>query len=318
MSRLLVTGLTGFVGETLRQYLPQTLRAGRFELCAPPPDFDITQPGSADDLVAGAKPDLVIHLASQSHVPTSFIDPAGTLAVNVNGTANLLLALTKTDFKGRMLYVGSADIYGLVSVSDLPVNETYLPTPRNPYAVSKAAAEMLCRQWHITNGLDVVIARPFNHTGPGQHPGYALSGFARDIAAIAQGIKPPRIEVGDIQVTRDFSDARDVIDAYFVLLAQGRAGEAYNVCSGREYRLADLLQQMLQLAGVEAEIALDPQRLRPSEHRRIYGDHSKITAHTGWQPTRSIEDILHSLLDYWAAYWLNRSAPAAPALRQGV
>lgn len=150
-------------------------------------------------------------------------------------------------------------LWPCLSVSDLPVNETCLPTPRNPHAVSKAAAEMLCRQWRITNGLDVVIARPFNPTGPGQHPGYALSGFARDIAALARHLKPPRIEVGDIQITRDFSDA------------------------------------------------LDPQRLRPtgSWHRRIYGDHSKITAHTGWQPTRSIEDTLHSLLDYWTGYSLN-------------
>lgn len=318
MSRLLITGLTGFVGETLCRYLPQSSYAGTYELCAPPPGFDITLPESVESFVTKANPDCVIHLAARSHVPTSFSDPAGTLAVNVIGTANLLQALVKTGFRGRMLYVGSADVYGLAEVSDLPVAETRTPMPRNPYAVSKAAAEMLCRQWHITHGLDVIIARPFNHTGPGQRPEYVLSGFAHDISAIAHGLRPARIEVGNIEVTRDFSDVRDVIDAYLTLLERGVPGEAYNVCSGREYLVADLLRQMLQQSGVEAEIVVDPQRLRPAEQRRMRGDHSKITAHAGWQPTRLIDDTLQDLLGYWSAYWRDQSVERRPARHPGV
>lgn len=318
MPRLLITGLTGFVGETLRCYLPQTAHAGAFELCAPPPGFDITLPEAVESLVARTSPDCVIHLAARSHVPTSFSDPAGTLAVNAIGTANLLHALVESGFRGRMLYVGSADVYGLAEIADLPVAETHPSMPRNPYAVSKAAAEMLCRQWHITHGLDVIIARPFNHTGPGQRPEYVLSGFAHDISAIAYGLRPACIEVGDIEVTRDFSDVRDVIDAYLALLEKGKPGEAYNVCSGHEYRLADLLRQMLRLSGVEAKIVTDPQRLRPAEQRRMRGDHSKITADTGWQPTRPIEDTLHGLLDYWSAHWQDQPAGKRPARHPGV
>lgn len=299
MSKLLVTGSKGFVGSALRHHLADSPWGERISLCEPGPDFDITIPDAAYELVNTARPDWVLHLAAQSHVPTSFSDPSSTFGVNLIGTLNLLQALSRTDFSGRLLYVSSADIYGQVDAADLPILETQAPAPRSPYAVSKAATEMLCWQWWLTYGLDIVIARPFNHVGPGQSSDFALSGFARSIAAIALGHQEARILTGDINVTRDFTDVRDIIEAYLALFERGRPGEVYNVCSNHEHRLSDILRNMLDRAGVQAEILADPSRMRPVDQRRVYGDHGKLTAHTGWQPRIPIGETLESLINHW-------------------
>src|SRR5690606_26917153 len=183
-ARLLVTGHRGFVGQTLQQWLPQSRWAGQFELLLPDGRVDVRDRGTISQWVKQTQPDSVLHLAAQSFVPAAFADPARTLDVNLLGTLNLLQALHENGFKGRFLYVSSADVYGAVPEHDLPVDEDRLPMPRNPYAVSKASAELLCRQWHFAHGLDTCIARPFNHTGPGQDPRFVLSGFAQRIAQI--------------------------------------------------------------------------------------------------------------------------------------
>lgn len=245
------------------------------------------------------QPDWVVHLAAQSHVPSSWADPAATFQINVGGTATLLKVLTETGFKGRLLYVSSADVYGSVPAQLLPLSEDVPAEPRNPYAASKLAAEMLCRQWARAQPLDIVIARPFNHTGPGQRPDFALPAFARDIAAIKQGRQPATIMAGDLGVTRDFLDVRDVVAAYVALLDKGRSGEIYNVCSGRESNLSEALQALIALSGVRAEITADPSRMRPSEQRRMCGSHDKLTAATGWQPAIPLRETLGDLLDFW-------------------
>lgn len=249
--------------------------------------------------IAAHQPDWIIHLAAQSHVPSAWADPAGTLGVNAGGTANLLKAMGDAGFTGRLLYISSADIYGAVAQARLPVTEDVPAAPRNPYATSKVAGEELCRQWARTRPLDVVIARPFNHTGAGQRPDFALPAFAREIAAIKLGRQPPRVLTGDLDVTRDFLDVRDVIAAYLALLDGGAAGETYNVCSGREVRLGDALSMLIRMAGVQVEIVSDPARLRPAEQRRMCGSHARITGATGWQPTFALSDTLSQLLDYW-------------------
>jgi len=245
------------------------------------------------------QPDWIIHLAAQSHVPSSWSDPAATLHLNVGGTATLLKVLTEADFRGRLLYVSSADVYGAVPTELLPVSEAVPAEPRNPYAVSKVAAEALCQQWARTQPLDIVIARPFNHTGPGQRPDFALPAFARDLAGIRLGQQPGRIMAGDLGVTRDFLDVRDVVAAYLALLDSGRRGEIYNVCSGRECNLGEALQQLIEIAGVHAEVVNDPARMRPSEQRRMRGSHDKLTLETGWKPQIALRDTLAALLDFW-------------------
>ena len=297
--RLLVTGSTGFVGQALLKWLPESPWGQRFEIIDTPAGFDLRDMKQVEGLLAQARADCVLHLAAQSFVPASFKDPAQTLAVNLGGTLNLLQALSASDFKGRLLYVSSADIYGAVDAAELPVTEARMPVPRNPYAVSKASAELLCRQWHFTEGLDVLIARPFNHTGPGQDARFVLSGFAQTIAQILAGKAPPRFETGNLDVTRDFSDVRDVLDAYMALFDSGHAGEIYNVCSGVERNVGDLLRRMLQRAGVQAEIVTDTARLRPNEQVRMVGSSSKLREHTGWQPRCDFDVTLADMVAWW-------------------
>ncbi len=299
--RLLVTGNTGFVGQALASWLPTSPWAQRFEMVVPPVGFDLRDPAQVAACIAGAQADCVLHLAAQSFVPASFKNPAATLAVNVGGTLNLLQALGAAAFKGRFLYVSSADVYGAVESGSLPVTEKHMPVPRNPYAVSKAAAELLCQQWHLTEGMDVLIARPFNHTGPGQDARFVLPGFAQRIAQILAGTAEPRFETGNLEVTRDFCDVRDVMDAYMMLLDSGHAGEIYNVCSGVERKVGDLLRGMLARAGIDASIVIDPARLRPNEQVRMVGSSAKLHEHTGWKPHCDFDATLTDMVAWWQA-----------------
>ncbi|MCK9510246.1 MAG: GDP-mannose 4,6-dehydratase [Pigmentiphaga sp.] len=297
--RLLVTGASGFVGQALRRRWPGSPWERDYEWVEPGLPLDLRVPEQVDSLVAAARPDAVLHLAAQSFVPASFADPAGTLAVNLNGTLHLLQALARHRFAGRLLYVSSADIYGAAGADELPLAEARAPAPRNPYAVSKAAAEMLCRQWHFSEGLDVVVARPFNHVGVGQAPRFVLSGFARQIARIRLGLEPPRLITGSLDVSRDFSSVDSVLEAYAALFHKGVPGQTYNVCSGREQYLGDLLGRMLELAQVEAAQTLDPALVRPSEQRRVCGDASRLRQDTGWQPEPSLDPTIQAMLDWW-------------------
>lgn len=296
--KLLATGHRGFVGTVLGQFLQARPEHG-VSWCALDEEPNVLDADHLRRTIAAHQPDWIIHLAAQSHVPSAWADPAGTMGVNAGGTANLLKAMTDAGFPGRLLYVSSADIYGAVPEGLLPVTEEAPVAPRNPYATSKVAGEELCRQWARTRPLDVVIARPFNHTGAGQRPDFALPAFAREVAAIKLGRQAPRVLTGDLDVTRDFLDVRDVVAAYLALLASGTSGETYNVCSGREVHVGEVLGMLTRMAGVQAEIVTDPARLRPAEQRRMCGSHARITAATGWKPTIELRDTLNGLLDYW-------------------
>jgi GDP-4-dehydro-6-deoxy-D-mannose reductase len=198
-----------------------------------------------------------------------------------------------------MLFVGSGDTYGQVSEAALPVREDHPLRPRNPYAVSKVAAEALCYQWSQTSGFEIVMVRPFNHIGPGQSPRFAIADFAKQVMEIRLGRRAPVLQVGDIDVTRDFTDVRDVVRAYGMLLEQGRNGGIYNVCSGREYRVRDLLRQLITLAGVEAMIEQDPARLRRAEQRRMVASFETLHRDIGWQPLIPMKESLQDLLNDW-------------------
>ncbi len=181
-----MTGRHGFVGGTLVNLLASEPSPRRWQVCDITPDFDLRSEASTAALVAAARPDVVIHLAAQSFVPDSFKDPSATLDVNLMGTLRLLQALRQQKFSGRILYVSTGDVYGLVPEDSLPIDERRLPAPRNPYAVSKLAAEALCFQWSVTEGMDIVIARSFNHIGPGQSKRFVISDFAYQLAEIAE------------------------------------------------------------------------------------------------------------------------------------
>ncbi|HEY3461304.1 MAG TPA: GDP-mannose 4,6-dehydratase [Casimicrobiaceae bacterium] len=299
MKRLLVTGVHGFVGRTLARMLESEPRLAGWRLLDAPPTADLRDPDDAALLVGRHSPDAVIHLAAQSWVPDAFRDPAQTLATNVLGTLHLMQALQAASFRGRVVYVGTGDVYGLVPEDALPVSEAFVPVPRNPYAVSKLAAEALCRQWTITESMDIVLARPFNHIGPGQSERFVVSDFARQVAEIRCGLHEPIVHAGDIDVTRDFTDVRDVVHAYFMLLASGATGETYNVCSGRERSIRGILDRLAEIAGVAITVETEAARLRKAEQRRMCGDATKIRAATGWEATTPLDASLAQMLEHW-------------------
>lgn len=297
MKRLLVTGLDGFVGQHVRQAVEGS-RDGRFRLTVPRDAIQLTEPGTIEKAVRDARPECVLHLAAQSFIPQSIKDPRATYDVNFFGTLNLLEALKSSGFGGRVLYVGSADVYGAVDEKDLPVVETHPLRPRTPYGVSKAAAELLCYQWTQDHGLDIVMTRPFNHIGPGQAEQFVVPDFAKQITEIKLGRREAVIKVGAIDVTRDFTDVRDVVQAYLALIERGEAGEAYNVCSGHEYRIRDVLDELIQLAGIECKIVVDDHRLRAAERQRNRGSFEKLAKCTGWAPRIPLTESLRDVLAY--------------------
>jgi GDP-4-dehydro-6-deoxy-D-mannose reductase len=299
--RVFVTGRSGFVGKHLQSLIsPASTSAEWAALVAPIHRVDLFDRENLREAIRAARPDRVVHLAAQSFVPESFRDPKATLEVNFLGTLALLQALEASTFSGRMLYVGSGDEYGLVDEADLPVQELQPLRPRNPYAVSKVAAEALCYQWSQTARFEIIMVRPFNHIGPGQSPRFVVSDFARQLGRVRAGQQPPVLEVGDIDVTRDFTDVRDVVRAYLLLLeSPGINGEAFNICSGVERSLRELIDRLTRLAGVQVDIRQDAARLRKSEQRRAYGSFDKLRRATGWAPQIDIDTSLRDILNYW-------------------
>jgi GDP-4-dehydro-6-deoxy-D-mannose reductase len=295
-SRLLVTGASGFVGR----HLLAAVEAGAFgegvQPIAWPSGMDLRDEQAVFAYITESAPTDVIHLAAQSFVPRAIAQPRETYEINVIGTLSLLEALTANSFQGRFLYISSGDVYGRVAPEALPVDHATPPHPGNPYASSKLAAEELCLQWGRRTGREVLIARPFNHIGPGQSRDFVVSSLASQVVAIKEGQQPPVIDVGDIEATRDFTDVRDVVAAYAAILGAGHPQVRYLVSSGIERTVAQVLQQMLDLAGAHAEIRIDPARLRPSDQRRMVADAMQTTLHTGWRPTISFDKTLSDIL----------------------
>ena len=297
--RILITGDSGFVGQHVLAGWPNATGLMAWGHAHSGEEVSILDKAALCAALEDCKPDAVLHLAAQSFVPESFANPGQTLEVNLMGTLRLLEALKATGFKGRMLQVGTADAYGLVPTADMPIQETRVLQPRNPYAVSKAAAEALCYQWSQTESFEVLMARPFNHIGEGQAPHFSVSGFAKQLAEMSLGMRPPVLSVGNLETTRDFTDVHDVIRAYALLLEKGQSGEVYNICSGQERSLQSMVERLLELSGIRAQIEVDSAKFRPVEQARVWGSYEKINKHTGWCPEISIDTSLLNVYHYW-------------------
>ncbi len=308
MPRALVTGCNGFVGGAL----VERLAGGGYDVygvdrSAGTGAFrgktrltgDLTDAGFATRAVMEATPDCIIHLAAQSSVKRSFEEPAETLRDNTVPALNILESVRRAGAHTRVLLIGSADEYGTVDADRLPLVESTSVNPESPYALAKSMQNQYGRMFAKLFGVDVLMTRSFNHTGPGQRDSFVLSNFAKQVAEIKRGAREAVIDVGNVDVRRDFLDVRDVCDGYVVLLQKGRSGETYNVCSGRSYRVGDLLDQLCAIAGVRVQIRVDESRLRPVDMPELRGDPSKMREHTGWTARRPINETLRALLEYW-------------------
>jgi GDP-4-dehydro-6-deoxy-D-mannose reductase len=303
--RILVTGATGFAGSHLLERLPSDATVvawarprGRTAASTRPgvewQDVDLLDRHGIARALRASSPGVIYHLAGAPHVGASFDNPAAPLEINALGTHHLLAAVEKEVPRARVVIVTSAMVYG---PSAAALTEASPLAPGSPYGLSKLAQDRLA-SLAATGGLDVVIARPFNHTGARQEPSFSLPGFAQQIARIEAGLAEPVIHVGNLDAERDISDVRDVVDAYAVIAVRGNAGTPYNVCSGRAWRIGDLLEELLRRSRVSVRVEQDAARMRPVELPRLVGDNTRLRA-LGWQPRIALETMLDDVLDYW-------------------
>ena len=304
--RVLITGAAGFVG---RHLIRELAKAGA-EVVATSRNvtqieadivekLDVLDGGSVADLFLKLMPAAVIHLAAQAAVPESWERPSATFNVNVVGTANVLEGLRGVP-KARLLHVGTGHQYA-PAPSERALTEDDPQQPTTPYSGSKIAAEQLVRMFAQKSNTDAVIARAFNHTGPGQEGTYAVGAFSGQIVAIERGQSEKRIDVGNLSARRDFLDVRDVVTAYRILLDSGAQGQAYNVCSGNPVSMRSVLDKLLEIAGLLGDVeVLESKDGRPGDIDVLYGDPSKIKR-LGWQMCIPFEDSLRETLDWYRA-----------------
>lgn len=305
--RIFLTGIDGFAGRHLAVLLAAEGHevvgssldpGGPIEGAADVWACDVRDPDRVEAVIVRAAPDALVHLAGQTSVAAAFRRPGETFAVNALGTLHVLDACRQASVE-RALVVTSSEVYGRRAIEDGPVPEVAPLAPVSPYGASKAAQDLIGAQYWRGFGLQVVRARAFPHTGPGQDPRFVFPSVARRIARaeISQG--PSMLEIGNLDPTRDVSHVRDVVEAYARLLAGGAAGEAYNVCSGRGRTIGEALAALADLASVEIEFEVDPSRLRPAEVPWMVGDPGRAAETVGWAATHTWEETALDLLAYW-------------------
>ena len=313
--RVLITGITGFAGSHLADYIlaehPDVEVFGlvrwrsRMDNVLHIKDKVRLVEGDLKDLVslkkclAGVRTDRIFHLAAQSFVPTSWLCPAETFAINSIGQVNLFEAVLDNDLKPRIQIAGSSEEYGLVDPSEVPMKETNPLRPLSPYAVSKVAQDLLGYQYSKSYGMHIVRTRGFNHTGPRRGDVFICSNFAKQIVEIEKKKREPVIYVGNLDAQRDFTDVRDIVKAYWLSLEKGDAGDVYNIGTGKSYTMKEILDMLLELGHEDVEVKVDPKRLRPSDVQILLSDSSKFRKKTGWEPKIPFRQSLSDLMDYW-------------------
>ncbi len=293
MKTIIIGGL-GFAGTHMKAQSPDWSRTkvvGR--------EVDVRDKTALKNLFLSSSPDYVVNLAAITTVRESKESPRHTYNVSFYGTLNILEALAEVDFKGTLLYVSSSEVYGYPESEDLPLTELSDTCPMSPYAVGKLIAENICLYWAQTSEFKIVIVRPFTHIGPGQSARFSISSFAKQVAQIKSGKVASIISVGDIETTRDFTDVRDVVSGYWLLLEKGVSGEIYNICSDSEICLRVVLERLIHLSGIDISIEVDPNLLRVSQQDRILGSSKKIRTITSWKCNFSLDDTLRSMIRYW-------------------
>lgn len=310
----LIIGGAGFVGAYLIRHLKNDLQQDvvvtkmlHEEIKVQNVDMDTIQVFNLDildkdaiaELLRNVHPDHIFHLAAQSSVALSWRNPALTIDVNVKGGVNLLEALRELDYKPRVLLVGSGEEYGFVPAGEIPVQEGAKTRPCNIYAATKVCLNLLGQIYADAYGLDVMMVRAFNHIGPNQLPTFVVSDFCKQAAEMEAGIKEPIMEVGNLSAKRDFTDVRDVVRSYALLMEHGVTGETYNIGSGHAVAIKEILRMIVKNSTIRISLRVDPAKIRPIDVQIIEADITKVREATGWKPEIMLETTIKETLDYW-------------------
>lgn len=318
MKKLLITGISGFVGGHFVRFLSE--RKPEYEIhgisrSKPTWDFfpaapefinsrcfhqaDLMDIPKIKRLILEIHPDYILHLAARSSVAESWITPVNSFVNNTNIFLNILDTVRLNDDAAKILAIGSSEIYGVVDEKDLPLTEEKHMNPANPYAVARVAQEYLARIYAQGYGLDICSTRSFNHCGPGQSDRFVVSSIVKQFVLIAQGKQDPEIRIGDGSIVRDFLDVRDVVLAYRLLLEKGKRGEVYNICSGQGYAIRKIVTMLSEMYGIPVQVFENPTQIRPMDNPRIIGSYQKIQHDLGWHPAITFEQSLRSMYEYW-------------------
>jgi len=311
MAKGLVIGAAGFVGS----YLIDEMRACGMEACATKLpherlehsqakvyDLDILDREAIVALLLEIRPDYIFHLAAQSSVGLSWKNPGLTVDVNIKGSINVMDAVRELYYKPRVLLIGSGEEYGHIRPGETPIREDNLLRPGNIYAATKACQNMIGSIYAQAYDMQLMMARSFNHIGPGQAPMFVVSDFCKQVAEIEKGLREPVMYVGNLAAKRDFTDVRDVVKAYVRLIQQGVPGETYNMGSGHAVEIRSILDTIISLSEKEIRVEIDPNKIRPVDVPVIEADITKLRELTGWEPQIELEQTIRDTLDYWRVH----------------
>jgi GDP-4-dehydro-6-deoxy-D-mannose reductase len=324
--RALITGISGFVGSYLAEYLLahtdwqiagtvygklDNILSIREHLHLYPAELSRLE--VVRFIVEETQPDFIFHLAAQPISALSHHDPWFTLENNIRAQLNVLETVAQLKLACRVLVVGSSEEYGAVSPEDVPIAEDVPLRPASPYGVSKVAQDLLGLQYWLSHQVETIRVRPFNHIGPRQRRGFVAPDFASQIAEIEAGLRPPRLTVGTLDVMRDFSDVRDIVRGYYLTLTRGKPGDVYNLGSGRAYTVRALLDALISASTTAIEVVQDPGLMRTVDVPCMVADCSHVREHTGWQADIPFEQSLHDVLEYWRTQVRTGATDPTPA-----
>lgn len=312
--KVLITGITGFVGSHMAEYILQNnlgevygtvrWRSPRDNIKHLEKDLnlvecDLQDSTAVDRLLKTVKPDRIFHLAAQSFVPTSWVCPKETMDMNIQSELNLFEAVRKMELSTRIQIACSSEEYGLVLPDEVPIKETNPLRPLSPYGVSKIAQDFLGYQYAKSYKMHIVRTRAFNHTGPRRGEVFVTSDFAKQVAEMETGLRPPELFVGNLAAIRDFTDVRDMVRAYWLSLESCEPGEVYNIASGKGIAIQEIVVFYRSHAKCDFSVIPDPARQRPSDVPILVGDATKFIQATGWEPQIPLEQTLDDILNYW-------------------
>lgn len=307
--RILITGASGFAGQHLLRYLAATQPQAEWHGTIFHADesalfpgatyhrLDLCQADQVQQLIQTICPDGIYHLAAQSAPSRSLKSPWHTLETNIRAQLNLLQSCIENQLKPRVVLITSSEVYGIVKPEELPITENHPLRPANHYSLSKITQDLMGWQYYMAHNLPVIRVRAFNHIGPGQSADFVATDFAQQIAKIETGKQPPVMSVGNLNAQRDFTDVRDTVRAYHLLMQDGIPGESYNVASGTTHSIQELLDILLSYSTIPIQVNQDPQRMRPSDIPTLQGDYTKLGTLTGWQPSIPFADTLRDVLN---------------------